>query len=109
MPSPHPDNLTIEREENASRGRYFIKLDGGEAEMTYSHQDGNSIVIDHTYVPEALRGQSIGETLVHRAVADARAEGRSIVPLCPFVKAKIARHAEWQDVLKHQDEERDRS
>lgn len=109
MPSPHPDNLTIEREEAPNRGRYFITLDGDEAEMTYSRREGNAIVIDHTYVPEALRGRSIGESLVRRAVMDAREEGRSIVPLCPFVKAKMARHTEWQDVLKHQDEKGDRS
>lgn len=109
MPSPNPDNLTIEREENTNRGRYFIRLDGGEAEMTYTRQEENTIVIDHTYVPEALRGQSIGEALVRRAVADARTEGRSIIPVCPFVKVQISRHAEWQDVLKHQDERGDQS
>ena len=31
------------------------------------------------------------------AIADARAEGRKIVPLCPFVNAQRRRHPEWAD------------
>ena len=58
------------------------------------------IIIDHTEIPDALRGRSVGQALVRRAVEDARAQGRFIVPLCPFAKAQIERHPEWQDVLK---------
>ncbi|WP_371823374.1 GNAT family N-acetyltransferase [Paracoccus sp. Z118] len=42
----------------------------------------------------------MGQALVRRAVEDARAGGRSIVPLCPFAKAQFQRHPEWHDVLK---------
>lgn len=94
-----PD-LDITREEGPSKGRYVLRLDGAEAELTYSRAGDTTIIIDHTGVPEALRGRSAGQALVRRAVEDARAEGRSIIPLCPFAKAQIARHPEWQDVLQ---------
>jgi predicted GNAT family acetyltransferase len=68
--------------------------------MTYSRAGDSLIIIDHTGVPEALRGQHIGEALVQRGVEDARREGRKILPLCPFAKAQIARHKDWQDVLQ---------
>ena len=96
----HPENLQIEREEGPAKGRYSVNLDGVEAVMTYSRAGANLLIIDHTDVPDALRGRSVGQALVRRAVEDARAEGRSILPLCPFAKAQIARHPEWQDVLK---------
>jgi predicted GNAT family acetyltransferase len=32
-------------------------------------------------------------------VEDARREGIVIIPLCPFAKAQMERHPEWQDVL----------
>ncbi len=67
--------------------------------MTYSRLGAASIIIDHTEVPEALKGRGAGRALVQRGVEDARAEGRKIVPLCPFAKAQIARHPDWQDVL----------
>jgi uncharacterized protein len=67
--------------------------------MTYSRAGDSMNIIDHTDVPASMRGRSVGQSLVRRAVADARAEGRSIVPLCPFAKAQLLRHPEWQDVL----------
>ena len=95
-----PEELPIEREVGSTKGRYFIRLDGAEAEMTYSRAGDAMIIIDHTEVPDAMRGRSVGQALVRRAVEDARAEGRTIIPLCPFAKAQISRHPEWQDVLK---------
>ena len=38
--------------------------------------------------------------LVTRAVEDARAAGKKIIPLCPFANAQFRRHQEWADVLK---------
>jgi uncharacterized protein len=95
-----PNIEDVERQEGASKGRYRIVIDGVEAEMTYSRAGEKMIIIDHTDVPEALRGKKIGERLVRRAVEDARHDGIAIIPLCPFAKAQIARHPEWQDVLK---------
>ena len=89
----------IRREEGESKGRYVLRLDGHEAVMTYSRLGAASIIIDHTEVPEAVKGRGAGRALVQRGVEDARAEGRKIVPLCPFAKAQIARHPDWQDVL----------
>ena len=94
------DRIEITREEDETGGRYRAVVDGREAEMTYSRAGTRTIIIDHTFVPDTLRGRGIGEALVRRGVEDARAEDRKIVPLCPFAKAKIARHSGWQDVLK---------
>lgn len=91
--------FVIEREDGPSKGRYVIRIDGHEAEMTYTRVGTSQIIIDHTGVPDALRGRSLGPALVRRGVEDARAEGIKIIPLCPFAKAQIARHEDWQDVL----------
>ncbi|WP_132664579.1 GNAT family N-acetyltransferase [Rhizobium sp. PP-CC-3G-465] len=44
-------------------------------------------------------GRKIGERLVGQAVDDARREG-TVISLCPFSKARIEHHPEWQDVLR---------
>ena len=88
----------IHREESDTKGRYWIEMDGHVAEMTYSRADENTIIIDHTGVPDAFRGQGIAKKLVERGIADARAEGRKIVPLCSYVKAQFDRHPEWADL-----------
>jgi uncharacterized protein len=95
------DPLPIERREGETKGRYVVRLDGAEAEMTYSRAGAGLVIIDHTHVPEALRGRGIGEAMVARGVEDARREGKKVVPLCPYARAQIMKHPEWQDVLSH--------
>jgi predicted GNAT family acetyltransferase len=95
-----PDRREIELEESESRGRYVVRApDGSFAEMTFSKAGANMIIINHTEVPDAFRGHGVGLRLVERAVADARAAGKSIVPRCSFARAQFQRHPEWADVL----------
>jgi predicted GNAT family acetyltransferase len=91
----------IELENSGSKGRYVLRSpDGDEAEMTFTTIGQHQIIIDHTEVPDAFRGQGAGLRLVTRAVEDARAAGKKIIPLCPFANAQFRRHKEWADVLK---------
>ena len=92
--------LPIELEDHGHKGRYVVRNAGGaEAEMTFTRSGDSRIIIDHTGVPDAFRGQGIGAKLVARAVEDARAAGKTILPLCPFAAAQFKRHPEWADVL----------
>ena len=90
----------VEREDGPSKGRYRLVIEGAEAEMTYSWAGKARMIIDHTEVPAALRGRKVGERLVRQAIEDARRDGVVIIPLCPFAKAQIDRHPEWQDVVR---------
>ena len=92
--------IEITREDGETGGRYVARLDGHEAEMTYSRAGAKRIIIDHTEVPDALRGKAVGRALVERVVMDARAEGFKIIPLCPFAKATRQTHTEGQDVVQ---------
>lgn len=90
----------IKHEESGAKGRYFLEgADGAVAEVTYSRTSPTLIIIDHTGVPDAFRGQGVGARLVARAVEDARSAGTRIIPLCPFAAAQFKRHPEWADVL----------
>jgi uncharacterized protein len=92
----------IGHEQTESKGRYTYRADGASAHMTYSRAGERLIIIDHTEVPDAFRGQGVGQALVARAVADARAEARRILPLCPFAAAQFRRNPDWADVLDSQ-------
>ena len=93
------EDFDIRKEDGPTGGRYVVVVDGYEAEMTYSKAGTSRIIIDHTGVPKELAGRGVGVALVRRGVEDARAAGIKIIPLCPFAKAQIERHKEWQDVL----------
>lgn len=93
-------SFEITEERAGSKGRYTASAPGKPAaELTFSIMNERTIIIDHTGVPDEWRGLGVGKALVERAVLDARERGVKIVPLCPFAKAQIQRHPEWQDVV----------
>lgn len=85
----------VEREDHGSKRRYVIRRPEGEAELTLSVLTPERVIADHTYVPDALRGQGLADALLAALLDDARAQGFTIVPLCPFVAAQARRHPEW--------------
>lgn len=91
--------MEISNEESGSGGRYVAVVEGHEAEMTYSRTSPKMIIIDHTAVPDALRGKGVGQALALHAVEEARKNGWRIFPLCPFFKAQAQRRPEWSDVV----------
>jgi uncharacterized protein len=91
--------FTIDREVTGSKGRYVIRKDGKEAELTFSIASPALVIADHTGVPDSFRGTGAGLALVTRLVQDARAMGFKVMPLCPFVNAQRKRHPEWADAF----------
>ncbi|MAI90022.1 GNAT family N-acetyltransferase [Ponticaulis sp.] len=85
-------------EETETGGRYVLAVDGYEAEMTFSNAGTGKIIIDHTGVPKELGGRGIGTQLLAHVVDNVRAKGLKVIPLCPFVKAQLEKHTEWQDI-----------
>lgn len=88
------------RELTATKGRYVGRIAGvpGEAELTFSRANPTLVIADHTFAPDSMRGMGAAKALAERLVADARAEGFKILPLCPFVKAQFDRRPEWADL-----------
>jgi uncharacterized protein len=94
-------SVSITREDRPTGGRYVARIEGKpDAEMTFSKAGEKILIIDHTGVPEALGGLGVGKALVEHMVMDVRARGLKIVPLCPFTRATLEKHKEWQDILK---------
>ncbi|MDJ0821236.1 MAG: GNAT family N-acetyltransferase [Paracoccaceae bacterium] len=95
--------ISIQYVEGASKARYVAQVDGHaeEAELTLSKLSDSLIIADHTYVPDTFRGMGIARLLAERLIADARAKGQRIVPLCPFVRAHAAKNREaLSDVIQ---------
>lgn len=84
--------------DNAAEQRYELAVDGAVAIAAYRPRDG-VLLFTHTEVPKALEGRGIAGRLIKGALADVRARGLKIVPLCSFVAAYIERHPEEQDLV----------
>ncbi|MCJ8509189.1 GNAT family N-acetyltransferase [Rhizobium lemnae] len=91
--------MNITQGETGSDGFYKAQLDGHHGELTYSRTSPRLIINDHIPVDDALRGQGAGQALAEFAVAQARTKGWKIIPLCPFFKAQVERHPDWQDII----------
>jgi predicted GNAT family acetyltransferase len=85
-----------------AEGRFEARTPDGELLGLAAYVvDAGRVVFTHTEVEPAAEGQGVGSALVRGALDDVRASGRRVVALCPFVKAYVARHAEYQDLLDH--------
>ena len=92
---------TVTHEPDGHRGAFVIRSGGRRlAAMTYSMAGETVMMIDHTEVDDSLRGTGAGKKLVEAAVGWARAEGKQIMPVCPFAKSVFDRTPEFADVLK---------
>ncbi|PAT65019.1 GNAT family N-acetyltransferase [Psychrobacter sp. JB193] len=83
---------------NQSANRFETSIDNQTGYISYQER-GDTLVYDHTIVPQALGGRGIGSALVKRALDYARENGKKVVPQCSFVSAYISKHPEYQDLL----------
>jgi predicted GNAT family acetyltransferase len=86
-----PAVLTVT--DNLQARRFELTVDGQTAFLTYERARG-ALRLLHTEVPPSLRGRRLGDALVKGALDNARAEGRRVVAVCPFVQAYQRKHPE---------------
>ena len=91
--------IEIIRTDETTHGAYRAEVAGAAqpAELTWQAR-GMARIADHTFTPPAARGQGIAQQLVEAMVADARTQGFTIVPQCPYVEALFRRRPEWADL-----------
>jgi len=88
--------LKITYSESDTKGRYGASVSGiaSEAELTLSKVTPSLVIADYTFVPEELRGHGLAQALAAQLIADARAKGMRIVPLCPFLRSYAEKNRE---------------
>ena len=91
---------TVTVTDNPERNRYEALVDSGVvAGFSEYKKRGGLLIFTHTEVDEAFEGQGIGSALARGALDHARTTGLSVRPLCPFIKAYVDKHPEYQDLL----------
>ncbi len=92
--------MTIDAEitDNADLHRYELPVEGQVAVVT-SNLSPPNLMITETLVPQALEGRGIASRLARHVIADARARGLLILPVCPFFAAFFQKHPDQSDVV----------
>ena len=91
------DKDKLEVVHNPDAKRFEIRL-GDELAMVEYLQNKKNIIFTHTEVPVQYEGQGIGKILAEYVLNYAREQGYKVQPLCPFIKAYVQRHPEYQDI-----------
>ena len=87
--------------------RYVAEIDGQTVGTAVYHLRNDRHIFVHTEVDQAHEGGGVGSALARYALDDVKANGGTVVPVCPFIASWIRRHPEY-DALVDQ-ELRDRS
>ena len=92
--------MLIQNKKVGTKGMFFVEHDGNIlAEMVYTIPSPDKMIIEHTEVSDELKGQNVGNQLVHTAVEYARTHNIKIIPLCPFANSVFKKKPEYADVL----------
>jgi predicted GNAT family acetyltransferase len=76
---------------NAEQHRFELEFNDNLAFLTYSDVMGN-FCINHTEVPETLKGKGMGSKLVRHAMDYAKNENKKVYPFCPFAASYILKN-----------------
>lgn len=82
---------------------FELKSGPGDAAVLSYHSRGDAMVMDHTFVPVAMRGQGIAAIITHDALLEARRLGWKVIPDCSYVESYIHSNPEFNDVLFRSD------
>ena len=89
----------IEVHDVPDRARYEVTVDGRVAGFAAYRETSGVRVFTHTEVDDDYEGQGVGSALARGALDEARAAGRRVVALCPFIAGYISRHPEYADLV----------
>lgn len=78
---------------------YEITVDGVRAGVAEYRRRADRVVFTHTEVDPSFEGKGVGSALAKAALDDVRARGLKAVPLCPFIRAWIDRHPDYEDLV----------
>jgi hypothetical protein len=81
--------------------RYRLLVAGREvAFVDYDPVGEDSILVKHTEVLSGHEGQGHGAEIVRRVLADVRARGLAVIPICAYALNYVRRHPEYRDVVR---------
>lgn len=96
--------MEFRHREEESKGSYeFLNQENDRKEIvayvSYSKAGEDKIIIDHTDVKPAFKGQDLGRQLVYKMVDHAREKKLKVFPICPFTASIFQKDESIRDVL----------
>lgn len=86
---------------NRAASRYEASIDGRPAGYSTYEEEPGRVTFVHTVVRPQFEGRGVGSRLAKFAIHDVRARGLRITPVCPFVRAFLRRHDEYDSIVDY--------
>lgn len=81
--------------DNTVKNQYEITVEETVAGLESYLDDGDVRIFYHTEISDEFNGRGLASTLVKEAVDLAVADGKTIAPVCPYVKKWSTKHEEY--------------
>ena len=83
--------VTLAVVDDIANEQFSVSMEGATAKLEYA-LDADRLLLLHTEVPEAFRGQGVGALLVEAALTRAGEGHLTIVPWCPYARRWLKEH-----------------
>ncbi len=89
----------VEVRDNPGQNRFEILVDGTVSGFAaYRVRDGR-VVITHSEVDRAHRGEGLGGQLASGTLDQLRDRSATVVTMCPFFAEFVSEHHDWDAIL----------
>jgi hypothetical protein len=102
FPSSHGPVTAAEIVDDQERRRFEISSSDQLAGYAEYRDLPHGRAFVHTVIDPQRAGLGLGSRLIESVLDEARAEGRNVIPLCPFVRRYIQRHPSYADLVADQ-------
>jgi predicted GNAT family acetyltransferase len=93
------DRASVEVRDNPDKQQFEAYVDGKPAGSSAYDLTDAGLLILHTEVDDAHEGQGVGSALVRQMLDQLRErEGLQVTASCPFVRAWMHKHPDYQDL-----------
>lgn len=83
---------------NEKLKRFELTFNGHLAFINYGEFE-DQIALVHTEAEPELAGTGAAAALVEKTLTSIKAEGKTVLPYCPYVFAFIRKHPEWKAIV----------
>ncbi|MEU4625871.1 GNAT family N-acetyltransferase [Actinoplanes sp. NPDC023801] len=92
--------MTFTVTELPERERFEARDEAGTLAGVVTYQvTGPIIVYTHTEVVPEFEGRGAGSALARAVMDDAKARGRTVVPMCPFLAGWLDKHPGYESIV----------
>jgi uncharacterized protein len=90
--------MTFDITHDRAQQRFETRVEGQHCVLDYERR-GETMVIVHVVVPDAVGGRGIAAALTREALETARSEGWRVLPQCPYAAAYVKKHPMYSDLI----------